>query len=229
MAMEIANNYSNMEQVNTEKEVQKKTARKETEKKSTYGSNREYSEHLNNKYACLTPTKDSSVSVNSSLLSKAVSNPKIAEWLENTLSQMPDCINKICENSFKNGARLVSMEISIDSENCITTKCVGLFESDPGTEESKKMLKEARTRNKERKEEWEMLLEKNKERKVEQEKQIEKKSEQESVENRKYDITVMGTDMEKVVDNLISKINRGSNAISTVSTVSTVVGLDIKA
>ena len=157
MAMEIKGNlpdygvrkqnYSNLEQVNTDKEVRTKAVKKETEKKSTYGSRREYSEYLNHKYACLTPTKDSSVTINSSLLSKAASNPKTAEWLENTLSQMPDCINKICENSAKNGARLVSLEISIDSEDCITTKCVGVFEADPGTEESKKMVEEARARN----------------------------------------------------------------------------------
>ncbi len=49
------------------------------------GARREYSEYLNNKYACLTPTKDSSVSINSSLLSKAASNPQTAEWLDNTL------------------------------------------------------------------------------------------------------------------------------------------------
>lgn len=36
MAMEIINNYSNLEQVNTEKEVQTKAVKKETEKKSTY-------------------------------------------------------------------------------------------------------------------------------------------------------------------------------------------------
>ena len=52
----------------------------------------------------------------------------------------------------------------------ITTKCVGAFESDPGTEESQKMLEEARARNKERKEEWEKLLEKNKEKEAGQEK-----------------------------------------------------------
>ena len=117
MSMVITNNGSNEEQVNVEKEAQTKAVRRETEKKSTYGSRREYSEYLNHKYACLTPTKDSSVSINSSLLSKAASNPQTAEWLENTLSQMPDCINKICENSAKNGARLVSLEISIDGED----------------------------------------------------------------------------------------------------------------
>ncbi len=101
---------------------------------------------------------------------------------------MPDCINKICENSAKNGARLVSLEISIDSEDCITTKCVGVFESDPGTEESKKMLKEARARNKERKEEWEKLLEKKKEEKAKQQKQAEKISEQEFSGSPKYDM-----------------------------------------
>ena len=206
MAMEITNNYSNLEQVNTEKEVQTKAVKKETEKKSTYGSRWEYSEYLNHKYACLTPTKDSSVTINSSLLSKAASNPKTAEWLENTLSQMPDCINKICENSAKNGARLVSLEISIDSEDCITTKCVGVFEADPGTEESKKMAEEARARNKERKEEREKLEEKK--------------------DGREYDITVMGTDMGKVTENLISKIGMGNSAMSTAPTVT---GFDLKA
>ena len=38
MAMEITNNYSNVEQANAEKEMQAKASRKETEKKSTYGS-----------------------------------------------------------------------------------------------------------------------------------------------------------------------------------------------
>ncbi len=171
-----------------EKKERERAEEKKAEEKSAYKSSRKYSEYLNNKYACLTPTKDSSVSINPALLSKAASNPKTARWLENTLSQMPDCINKICENSAKNGARLVSLEISIDSEDCITTKCVGVFESDPGTEESKKMLKEARARNKERKEEWEKLLEKKKEEKAKQQKQAEKISEQEFSGSPKYDI-----------------------------------------
>ncbi len=38
MSMEITNNYSNVEQIDTEKEVQTKAVKKETEKKSTYGS-----------------------------------------------------------------------------------------------------------------------------------------------------------------------------------------------
>ena len=53
------------------------------------------------------------MSISSSLLSKAASNPQTAEWLENTLSQMPDCINKICENSAKNGARLTPAQRNI--------------------------------------------------------------------------------------------------------------------
>ncbi len=48
MAMEITNNYSNVEQADAEKEMQAKASRKETKKKSTYGSRREYSEYLNN-------------------------------------------------------------------------------------------------------------------------------------------------------------------------------------
>ncbi len=213
MAMEITDNYGNVEQSNTEKEMQAKAVRKEKEKKSSYGSRREYWEYLNNKYACLTPTKDSSVSVNSSLLSKAASNPQTAQWLENTLSQMPGCINNICENCAKMGGRLIRLEISIDSEDCITTRCLGVFEADPGTEESKKMVEEARARNKERKEEWEKLLEKKKEKKATQEKLEEKKN------GRKYDFAVMGTDMGTVTENLISKFGMGNSVMSAVPTV----------
>ena len=44
MAMEITNNYSNVEQANAEKEMQAKAARKESEKRSTYGSRRSWKE-----------------------------------------------------------------------------------------------------------------------------------------------------------------------------------------
>lgn len=171
--MEISNNQPNVEQVSTKKEMQEKVSSKKTEEKSTYRSSRDYLEYLNGKYACLTPTKDSSVSINSSLLSKAASNPKTAEWLEHTLSQIPDCISKICENAASRGSRLISLSISIDSENCITTQCMGVCEADPGTEEAKKMVEEARARNKERKEEWQKMLEKKKENNAKQEKNLE--------------------------------------------------------
>lgn len=122
MSMEIRNNYHNIE-----KEMQTKAVKNEMEKINTYENRQEYSKYLNNKYACLTPTKDTFISINSNLLSKATSNSKTATWLENTLSQMPDCINKICENSARSGAKLISLEISIDNEDCITTNCVGIL------------------------------------------------------------------------------------------------------
>ena len=84
----------------------------------------------------------------------------------------------------------------------------------------KKMVEEARARNKERKEEWEKLFEKNKKKKTEQEKLEEKK------DGRQYDITIMGTDMGKVTENLIGKIGMANSAMSTVPTVS---GFDLKA
>ena len=81
------------------------------------------------------------------------------------------------------------------------------------------MVEEARARNKERKEEWEKLLEKNKEKKAGQEKLEEKK------DGRQYDITVMGTDMGKVAENLIGKIGMGNSVLSTALTVT---GFDLK-
>lgn len=174
MSMEISNNQPSAEQVSTKKEIQEKVSSKKIEEKSTYRNSRDYLEYLNDKYACLTSTKDSSVSINSSLLSKAASNPKTAEWLEHTLSQIPDCISKICENAASRGSRLVSLSINIDRENCITAQCMTVCEADPETEEAKKMVEEARTRNKERKEEWKKMLEKKKENNAKQEKNLEK-------------------------------------------------------
>ena len=75
------------------------------------------------------------------------------------------------------------------------------------------MVEEARARNKERKEEWEKLLEKKKEKKATQEKLEEKKN------GRKYDFAVMGTDMRTVTENLISKFGMGNSVMSAVPTV----------
>ena len=90
----------------------------------------------------------------------------------------------------------------------------------PAQRNPRKWLRRRGARNKERKEEWEKLLEKNKEKKAEQEKLGEKK------DGRQYDITVMGTDMGKVTENLISKIGMGNSAMSTAPTVT---GFDLKA
>ena len=58
-----------------------------TSRTDEYKSVREYSNYLSSKYACLTPGKNTSVSVTSGLLKKAMSDKKTGEWLERELSK----------------------------------------------------------------------------------------------------------------------------------------------
>lgn len=179
MPFEISNSYSNYSNVapNKEQKIQRtveksaenqqKMARSanSTAQAQTYQSVKEYSEYLNSKYSCLKPANGSSVVINPNLLEKAATDEKTAEWLEYNLSLMPDVMDKIYESAAQSGSRVISCEVSFDGYDSMTTHICGVFEADPGTDEAKKLLEEAREKNKERREKQEKMLEENKERK----------------------------------------------------------------
>lgn len=62
--------------------------------------------YLIDKYSCLQGSKDSSVSIVPDLLSKAATDIKTDQWLEENLKLIPDIMNKIHQNSVD--------EVSID-------------------------------------------------------------------------------------------------------------------
>ena len=76
--MKITGSYNPYELNNTEPT----SSKSKTEK--------EYANYLMKKYPCLSPGKNSVVSVTSGLLRKAMSDEKTGEWLERELSKAPD-------------------------------------------------------------------------------------------------------------------------------------------
>lgn len=177
MSLEISN--SRNVTFNREKEMQKaidaeasaknqqKTAKAagSAAQAGTCRSAKEYSEYLNSKYSCLKPANGSSVVINPNLLEKAAGDEKTAEWLEYNLGLMPDVMDRIYESAAQSGARVISCEVSFDGYDSMTTYTCTVCEADPGTDEAKKLLEEAREKNKERRERQEKMLEENKERK----------------------------------------------------------------
>ena len=77
---------------------------------------RDYSNYLNQKFSCLTPGKNASVSVTSGLLRKAMSDEKTASWLERELAKAPDYIEAAQRSAIAHGATLKSVTIEFGEE-----------------------------------------------------------------------------------------------------------------
>ena len=77
---------------------------------------RDYSNYLNQKFSCLTPGNNASVSVTSGLLRKAMSDEKTASWLERELAKAPDYIEAAQRSAMAHGATLKSVTIEFGEE-----------------------------------------------------------------------------------------------------------------
>ena len=81
----------------------------------------DYARYLMNKYACLKPDKNASVSVTSGLLRKAMKDEKTGEWLERELSKAPDYIKEAQQSAAARGATLKYVSIEFGEEYSTTT------------------------------------------------------------------------------------------------------------
>lgn len=77
---------------------------------------KDYSNYLTQKFSCLTPGKNASVSVTSGLLRKAMSDEKTASWLERELAKAPDYIEAAQRSAIAHGATLKSVTIEFGEE-----------------------------------------------------------------------------------------------------------------
>lgn len=151
---EVRSNYAG-----TEKLVDTTHKKQETEE-TAYKNTKEYSDYLSSKYSCLQEVKDSLVTIAPDLLSKAATDNKTGQWLEENLKLIPNVVNKIRQNAAQNGSQIVSCNISFDGYDNMTTQVHTVSEVETGTEDMKKALEEIWVKNKERKKEQEELLEK---------------------------------------------------------------------
>lgn len=106
-----------------------------------YKSVSDYSKYLKNKFQCLTPGQNASVTVSPGLMRKAMSDEKISKWLEKELSSIPDTIRAAQRAAIGHGSRLESVSIEY-TEDCTIMKTSGVFgESGTDTEIDKWLKK----------------------------------------------------------------------------------------
>ena len=146
----------------------------------TYKNAHEYKNYLTQKYDCLR-SRDYSVNINSSLLSKAMGDEKTKQWLEYNLSLIPESIEKLKAAQSARGCKVLSVTDTINGYDSITEEVLVTDEVDPGTEKARKELEERLEKRKAEKKETEERLEKQRAEKQEQ-------------EERQYNLKIDGKD-----------------------------------
>ena len=96
----------------------------------TYKNAHEYKNYLTQKYDCLR-SRDYSVNINSSLLSKAMGDEKTKQWLEYNLSLIPESIEKLKAAQSARGCKVLSVTDTINGYDSITEEVLVTDEVDP--------------------------------------------------------------------------------------------------
>ena len=163
----------------------------------TYKNAHEYKNYLTQKYDCLR-SRDYSVNINSSLLSKAMGDEKTKQWLEYNLSLIPKTIEQSRAYVAARGAKILSYSITIDGYDSMSSVMCTQDEVDPGTEKARKELEERLEKRKE-------------EKRAEEEKAAEKRAEKRAaeearIESGEYTISATGTNVKAVTQSIISAV-----------------------
>ena len=163
----------------------------------TYKNAHEYKNYLTQKYDCLR-SRDYSVNINSSLLSKAMGDEKTKQWLEYNLSLIPESIEKLKAAQSARGCKVLSVTDTINGYDSITEEVLVTDEVDPGTEKAREYLEEKIKKIKE-------------EKKAEEEKAAEKRAEKRAaeearIESGEYTISATGTNVKAVTQSVISAV-----------------------
>ena len=163
----------------------------------TYKNAHEYKNYLTQKYDCLR-SRDYSVNINSSLLSKAMGDEKTKQWLEYNLSLIPKTIEQSRAYVAARGAKILSYSITINGYDSVSSVMCTQDEVDPGTEKAREYLEEKIKKIKE-------------EKKAEEEKAAEKRAEKRAaeearIESGEYTISATGTNVKAVTQSIISAV-----------------------
>ena len=163
----------------------------------TYKNAHEYKNYLTQKYDCLR-SRDYSVNINSSLLSKAMGDEKTKQWLEYNLSLIPKTIEQSRAYVAARGAKILSYSITINGYDSMSSVMCTQDEVDPGTEKAREYLEEKIKKIKE-------------EKKAEEEKAAEKRAEKRAaeearIESGEYTISATGTNVKAVTQSVISAV-----------------------
>ena len=153
----------------------------------TYKNAHEYKNYLTQKYDCLR-SRDYSVNINSSLLSKAMGDEKTKQWLEYNLSLIPKTIEQSRAYVAARGAKILSYSITINGYDSMSSVMCTQDEVDPRTEKARKELEER--------------LEKRKAEKKETEERLEKQEQEE----RQYNLKIDGKDVDDLTGKMVELV-----------------------
>ena len=177
----------------------------------TYKNAHEYKNYLTQKYDCLR-SRDYSVNINSSLLSKAMGDEKTKQWLEYNLSLIPKTYRTVEEllNVAARGSKDTEcIRITINGYDSMTVAVMCTQdEVDPGTEKARKELEERLEKRKAEKKETEERLEKQRVEKQEQ-------------EERQYNLKIDGKDVDDLTGKMVELVGTSIPIGVTESGVST--------
>ena len=173
----------------------------------TYKNAHEYKNYLTQKYECLR-SRDYSVNINSSLLSKAMGDEKTKQWLEYNLSLIPKTIEQSRAYVAARGAKILSYSITINGYDSMSSVMCTQDEVDPGTEKARKELEERLEKRKAEKKETEERLEKQRAEKQEQ-------------EERQYNLKIDGKDVDDLTGKMVELLGTSTSTGVTENGVST--------
>ncbi len=193
--MKITGSYNQYELNNMESTGSKPKAEKE------------YANYLMKKYPCLSPGKNSVVSVTSGLLRKAMSDEKTGEWLERELSKAPDYIKQAQQSAIAHGSTLkfCSIEFGEEYSTMCTLTVTDGGGTDPDIDEWLEKVKKERA-----------------ERKAEEKKQEEERAEVRRQETETYKMELKGRDLEDLTRQFAMNLTTQASTLSNGS-------IDIKA
>lgn len=162
---------------------------------------KDYSNYLTQKFSCLTPGKNASVSVTSGLLKKAMSDEKTASWLERELAKAPDYIEAAQRSAIAHGATLKSVTIEFGEEySTMTTLTV----TDGGGTDSDI-------------DKWLERVREKRERQKEAEKKLEKKHEAERLKEASVTEEYRGKDLDDLLSQFSTKMSGTLDLLSDVT------------
>ena len=169
---------------------------------------RDYQNYLTQKFGCLTPGKNVTVSVTGGLMRKAMADEKTGAWLERELGKATDYIEAAQKAAISHGSTLKSVSIEFGEEYSTMTT-VGVFGDEGGTDpEIDKWLVK--------------IKEKRDEQKAEDKKLEQKKAEAQELERASYKMELKGKDLAELT-------NQFSRQLSMQAGVTALGGFDVKA
>lgn len=225
MAMEISGVTSQIMELKTSTPG---VTRKE-EIKTGFKNVADYTKYLQGKYDYMNSGKTSmqgvpvTVSVSPAFLEKCKGNPEKAAFLEENLAAIPDCI-KMGVNYFRNLGLVMTYEAVMIDENGNITMMGGCTNDPDGKIAKENAERKAEEERKEKAKAEKRRAEERAEEKRAEKRHAEKKEALEGTESKETTISLIGTDIREMTNQLIQNMNFG-----TEGDTGGVVSFDLKA